>query len=112
MTANNSRNATPLSMRRTSENIVKRIISGSFLLVLAGLAACGPKKEADFPIPVDKVAPRDIQVTADATGKIEPIQIIEIKSKAGGTIDSMPVDVGSVASRRATCWSTSTRRTT
>jgi HlyD family secretion protein len=38
---------------------------------------------------------RDITVTAEATGAVEPINIVEVKSKASGLITKMPVDVGS-----------------
>jgi HlyD family secretion protein len=80
------------SLRSTSENSVKRILLASFLL--AGLTACQGKKEAPLQIPTDIAKRRDIYVTADATGKIEPINVVDIKSKAGGQIIDGPPETG------------------
>ncbi len=79
-------------LHRTSENYVKRILLGSFLL--AGLTACQGKKEAPLQIPTDVARRRTIAVTADATGKIEPINVVDIKSKAGGQIIAGPPETG------------------
>jgi multidrug efflux pump subunit AcrA (membrane-fusion protein) len=37
----------------------------------------------------------DISLTIEASGTIEPVDPVEVKSKASGTIASMPVSVGS-----------------
>lgn len=42
------------------------------------------------------VARRDIDQTVQATGTVEPVEKVEIKSKASGQILRMPVEVGSV----------------
>jgi HlyD family secretion protein len=42
------------------------------------------------------VARRDIDQTVQATGTVEPVETVEIKSKASGQILRMPVEVGSV----------------
>ena len=34
-------------------------------------------------------------LSAQANGTVEPIDIVEVKSKASGTIIKMPVDIGS-----------------
>jgi len=47
-------------------------------------------------IPTEAVEKRDIQVTVDATGTVEPIDLVEVKSKASGQIVKMPVEVGTV----------------
>ena len=47
-------------------------------------------------ISVEPVSRQDISVTVDATGTVEPIDLVEIKSKASGEIIKMPVQVGSV----------------
>lgn len=39
---------------------------------------------------------RDITVSAQANGTVEPINIVEVKSKASGQIVRMPVDVGTM----------------
>ena len=48
------------------------------------------------PIPVQAVQRQDIAVTIEATGTVEPIDLVEVKSKASGQILRMPVEVGSV----------------
>ncbi len=51
---------------------------------------------------------RDIAQTVEATGTVEPVEVVEIKSKASGQILSMPVELGSVV-KAGTCWPRSTR---
>lgn len=63
-------------------------------LVIA-LAACGEKEQASAPIPTAVVDRRTIVVDAQATGAVEPINVIEVKSKASGLIVKMPVETGS-----------------
>lgn len=41
------------------------------------------------------VARHDVSLTIEASGTIEPINLVEVKSKASGTITDMPVTVGS-----------------
>ena len=45
-----------------------------------------------------------------ATGKIEPITKVEIKSKANGIIEKLHVDVDQRRARRATCSPSWTRK--
>ncbi|HEU5163455.1 MAG TPA: efflux RND transporter periplasmic adaptor subunit, partial [Thermoanaerobaculia bacterium] len=40
------------------------------------------------------VEARDIEVTASATGVVQPIRVVEVKSKASGEIIELPVDTG------------------
>jgi HlyD family secretion protein len=46
-------------------------------------------------VPVEAIALRTITVTIEATGVVEPIDLVEVKSKASGQILRMPVEVGS-----------------
>ena len=62
------------------------------LLILAG---CNRNKQQDIKIETAPVERRDITVSAQANGAIEPINVVDIKSKASGLIIKMPVDVGS-----------------
>lgn len=48
------------------------------------------------PVAVEAAGRRDIAVTIEATGVVEPIDLVEVKSKASGQILRMPVQVGSV----------------
>src|SRR5439155_910256 len=68
--------------------IVKR-----FLALLLGLAACHKAQPAPL---YEKVAVqrRDIVVTASASGAIQPILTLSVKSKASGEIIEMPVQTG------------------
>ncbi|HVZ48366.1 MAG TPA: efflux RND transporter periplasmic adaptor subunit [Gemmatimonadaceae bacterium] len=67
------------------------------LSLAAALAAfsCGKAPVATLQVQTDTVQRRDIVVNAEATGVIEPINVVEIKSKtASGQILAMTIDVG------------------
>ncbi len=75
----------------------RRYVKGSLALALGAafvLGAC--KKEAEQTAPVDRVAVerRDIIVDAQATGTVEPIEVVEVKSQASGLVLKMPVETG------------------
>jgi HlyD family secretion protein len=53
------------------------------------------KKTTKTTIQTAAVERQDITVTVEANGAIEPINVVEVKSKASGQIVKMPVDVGS-----------------
>ena len=61
--------------------------------LLAGVAACRKAQPAPLyeKIPV---ARRDIVVVASASGTIQPILTLSVKSKASGEIIEMPVQTG------------------
>lgn len=67
------------------------------LLVIAAFSAlaCSKKKNQALTIPVEAVKRQTIVVTAEATGTVEPINVIEVKSKSSGQIVAMPVEIGS-----------------
>lgn len=69
------------------------------LLVLAGAAAIGVKAIGNKPEKIDpeklaKVERIDLAKAVVATGKIQPVTQVEIKSKASGIIQKLPVNVG------------------
>ncbi len=67
------------------------------ILYLALIAAAGCSSSAVKAVPIQTatIQRRDIIVTAEATGVIEPINVIEIKSKtASGQVMAMPIDIG------------------
>jgi HlyD family secretion protein len=71
---------------------VGRVVTGSALALFA--AACA-KKEAETSLIGTAVVERQtIVVDAQATGAVEPINVIEVKSKASGQITRMPVETG------------------
>ena len=65
------------------------------LIVLALAAACTSGKNKLPPVQTETVQRRDVIVSADANGAIEPIVIVEIRSKASGMVTEMPVETGS-----------------
>ena len=58
------------------------------------LTACKEDAEQASAIQTVAVERRDIVVDAEATGVVEPINVIEVKSKASGQIERMPVETG------------------
>ena len=67
------------------------------LLPLVGIAAaCGGDKEQALTIRTAPVERRTITVQAEATGVIEPINVVEVKSRSSGQIIQMPVETGTL----------------
>lgn len=67
------------------------------LLVVAGLAiGCAGKKEQTLTIRTSSVERRTIIVQAEATGVIEPINVVEVKSRSSGQVTEMPVETGTL----------------
>ena len=67
------------------------------LLVVAGFAlACAGKKEQPLTIKTAPVERRTIVVAAEATGVIEPINVVEVKSRSSGQVIQMPVETGTL----------------
>jgi HlyD family secretion protein len=62
------------------------------LLVTA--AACNAGKAKAPTVQTAAVQRRDIIIDAQATGVVEPIAVVEVKSKAGGAILKMPIETG------------------
>jgi HlyD family secretion protein len=71
-----------------------RPASLSTIAALLLAAACASKKDTALPIATQPVERRDIVVDAEATGTVEPINVVEVKSKASGMIVKMPVETG------------------
>jgi HlyD family secretion protein len=65
------------------------------LTALSVLGAC--KKSTDPALVIETVSAerRTIALSVQANGTVEPVDIVEVKSKASGTIVRMPVDIGS-----------------
>lgn len=66
----------------------------ALVAIAALLGACGGKKDKGLPIQTATVTRRSIVVDAEANGAVEPINIVEVKSKASGLITRMPVETG------------------
>jgi HlyD family secretion protein len=68
------------------------VIAVAAVVFVRGLAG---RHAAALEVPSEPAARRDIAVTIEATGTVEPIDLVEIKSKASGQVIRMPVEVGS-----------------
>ena len=76
-----------------------RITVATGVIAAAGLtAACGAAKEAKTAIQTETIGRRDIVIDAQATGTVEPINVVDVKSRASGQITKMPIDIGSIVS--------------
>ncbi|HEX7952017.1 MAG TPA: efflux RND transporter periplasmic adaptor subunit [Burkholderiales bacterium] len=58
--------------------------------------ACSRNSAKVGTIPTAPVTRRDVIIDAQANGVVEPINIVEVKSKAGGTITKMPAETGTL----------------
>jgi HlyD family secretion protein len=68
-------------------------------ILTMSILGCGKKKAPELVIETAPVERRSIVLSAQANGVVEPVTIIEVKSRASGQITNMPVDVGSVVKR-------------
>ena len=64
------------------------------LAAVAVATGCSTQDQSGPTIALAAVERRDIQVDVEATGVVEPINVIEVKSKASGQITQMPVESG------------------
>jgi HlyD family secretion protein len=64
------------------------------VLTALSLIACGRKSQRAANIQTVPVTRRTIVIDAQAAGTVEPINVVEVKSKASGVITRMPVETG------------------
>jgi HlyD family secretion protein len=68
--------------------------AGAALVAAVGLA-CAESEASDAPtVATAEVIRTNMRITAEATGLVEPIRTIEVKSKASGEILQLHVDIG------------------
>src|SRR5258705_11898923 len=65
------------------------------LAMVLALGACKKTTDPTVTIETAAVERRSIVLSAQANGTVEPVDVVEVKSKASGTIVRMPVDIGS-----------------
>lgn len=70
------------------------MVLASFLVL-----ACRGEKAAVLPVETAAVARRTIVSEATASGQVEPINVIEVKSKSSGQITEMTVETGSLVTK-------------
>src|SRR5687767_7512277 len=85
---------------RLGAALYRRGRSGLVLVMFVLAAgACRREKEQTVPIETAAVARRTIVSEATASGQVEPINVIEVKSKSSGQIIEMTVETGSLVNR-------------
>src|SRR3954466_15905962 len=67
---------------------------GVAALIVVGAGACKKTQTTALTIETAPGERRSIVLSVQANGTVEPVDIIEVKSKASGTITRMPVDIG------------------
>jgi HlyD family secretion protein len=89
------------AMTEKDKSYGRRRVSGApklttiAIALIVALAGCKKSTDTALVIETAPVERRSIVLSAQANGTVEPIDIVEVKSKASGTIIKMPVDVGS-----------------
>src|SRR5262245_28257056 len=66
------------------------------LALAAGLAACGQGEGQEKQATPDtaRVERRDLDISADASGTIEPLRVVEVKSRVSGELQKIDVETG------------------
>jgi HlyD family secretion protein len=64
------------------------------LATVLALGACKKSTDTAVTIETAQAERRSIVLSVQANGTVEPVNIVEVKSKASGTIVRMPVDIG------------------
>ncbi len=85
-----SRSAMKSAVRSATQTLVAATMCGTLL------TSCTTKKEAAPKVSNVVIDRRTIVVDAQATGAVEPINVIEVKSKASGQITKIPVEIGTM----------------
>ena len=85
------------SMGMMKETLAGMVNAGRMAALALLVAAAGCKKSTDPNVVIEtaRAEPRSIVLSAQANGTVEPVDIIEVKSKASGLVLKMPVDIGS-----------------
>lgn len=76
-----------------------RLAAAGPLLLAVALAACNGTQASENGSSAIEAAPvtrGDLTVTAEAAGQIEPIRVVEVKSKASGEIREIVIETGDV----------------
>jgi len=80
------------TIRRPSRTLAG---GAAVLLTVTALVGCGEGQAETAPtLATSEVIRRNLQITAEATGTLEPIRTIEVKSKASGEVQQVMVDTG------------------
>ena len=78
------------AVRSATQTLVAAAVCGTLA------TGCSAKKDAAPKVGNVVIDRRTIVVDAQATGAVEPINVIEVKSKASGQITKIPVEIGTM----------------
>lgn len=92
----NERTIKARAARRSAGSLVAGMVGSTVLLAAC---AAGEATEAEQTLQTQTVRRESIVSSVEATGTIEPIRIIEVKSQAGGEVLSLPVELGDKVDR-------------
>src|SRR5689334_1599070 len=96
---NGGRRERGILARRENRNMKKvALIVGALILIGAAVyfvRGRGQKQTPERALPVAVAERRDMEVTAEAAGLLEPIRVVEVKSKASGEVQRVLVETGS-----------------
>jgi HlyD family secretion protein len=75
---------------------LRSLLSLLSLLSLGVVAGCSPGESQEKQATPDtaRVEHRSLDISADASGQIEPLRIVEVKSRVGGELQKIPVETG------------------
>lgn len=75
---------------------MQKVLLSAALAAVALAPACSRNTARTATVQTSAVVRRDIVVDAQASGAVEPINVVEVKSKASGLITRMPVETGTL----------------
>jgi HlyD family secretion protein len=90
-----------ITQRRTIVTRSARAVYALLVLAVLASSSCNRSKTADAAAPpeIAEVERRDLEIRAEASGLIEPVRIVEVKSKASGEVLRLNVETGTDVKR-------------
>lgn len=89
-----------MKMQSRERSVVLSSLAGLLAaVVVAAGCAQGGASESDLTLQNSTVERRTIEASVEATGTIEPIRVVDVKSQASGEILNMPVELGDQVER-------------
>lgn len=86
-----NRNDRPFALKKAPGLLVGGLLG----LAALGVSGCGRGEASEAPrIQASPVLRQNMRITAEATGSVEPVRSVEVKSKASGEVLRLYVDVG------------------
>ncbi|HWM93760.1 MAG TPA: efflux RND transporter periplasmic adaptor subunit [Thermoanaerobaculia bacterium] len=75
-------------------NLYTLLLAAGLILSLAGCNGRGETDEAQAAPDVAAVERRDLEIRAESSGQIEPVRVVEVKSKVSGELTQITVETG------------------